>query len=145
MSPITLKISTEADADFVNTLTYETMHSYVERIWTDQSDLDHYYHLNKFDAANTKIIMCGERRVGRFSVKREKTRFYIDSIHLLPEFQGNGIASRLIQDVIAEGIAMGLPVELTVLETNPAKQLYERLGFRSYKQENHRFYMRHLK
>ena len=50
-------------------------------------------------------------------------------MELLPSFQHRGIGTSIIHDVIARARAAHLPVTLTVLKENPAKTLYERLGF----------------
>ncbi|AIJ25384.1 GNAT family N-acetyltransferase [Amycolatopsis methanolica] len=50
---------------------------------------------------------------------------------LLPEFQGRGVGSRLITDLIADADRRGLAVELDVLAVNTrAYEPYRRLGFR---------------
>jgi len=34
------------------------------------------------------------------------------------------------------------PLELVLLKVNPARRLYDRLGFRAYKEDANRYYMR---
>lgn len=51
---------------------------------------------------------------------------------LLPEFQGRGIGTKLIQAVMGEAAGLGLPLRLQVLKANRARRLYERLGFHVY-------------
>lgn len=50
-------------------------------------------------------------------------------IALLPPWQGKGIGSSLLDDIIAEANAAGVPVTLHVERWNRAVKLYERLGF----------------
>ena len=50
-------------------------------------------------------------------------------IALLPQWQGRGIGSSLLEDVIAEADRAGVPVTLHVERWNRAVKLYERLGF----------------
>ena len=52
-------------------------------------------------------------------------------IALLPDHRGRGIGARLLRDVLHEATAAGLPVRLSVERSNPARSLYERLGFRT--------------
>ena len=48
------------------------------------------------------------------------------------QYQGRGIGTALIGDLLAEANEGGVPVRLRVLRTDrPASRLYERLGFRS--------------
>ena len=48
---------------------------------------------------------------------------------LLPEARGRGIGARLIRRLMEECAAAGRRLTLQVLVTNPAKRLYQRLGF----------------
>ena len=57
--------------------------------------------------------------------------YYIDSLAVLPEYRGRGIARQLMQAQIAHGHSLGLPSTLLVDPDNPpALRLYESLGFR---------------
>lgn len=48
---------------------------------------------------------------------------------IVPEQQGHGIGAALIGDVLAEAARAGVATRLQVLRVNPARRLYERLGF----------------
>jgi ribosomal protein S18 acetylase RimI-like enzyme len=62
--------------------------------------------------------------------------FYIDdrspvvSIAVRDGTRGKGVGETLLRALIDEATARGLRLALDVRETNPAKRLYERLGFR---------------
>jgi len=50
-------------------------------------------------------------------------------IALLPEHRGNGVGTRLLDDLLDEGDAGAKSVTIHVERMNPALRLYERLGF----------------
>jgi GNAT superfamily N-acetyltransferase len=53
------------------------------------------------------------------------------SIGVLPEARGRGVGGRLLRALIEQALARELPgLSLSVEPDNPAKRLYERLGFR---------------
>ncbi len=54
----------------------------------------------------------------------------LGTIILLPELRGRGIGLCLIEKILERGRQTGRPVVLQVLRLNPARRLYERLGFR---------------
>jgi ribosomal protein S18 acetylase RimI-like enzyme len=53
----------------------------------------------------------------------------LDSIYLAPQQQRRGVGTILIQRLIAEADRSGMLVRLSTAKINPARQLYERLGF----------------
>ena len=56
-------------------------------------------------------------------------RWYLMQIQVSPEFQGGGIGRTVITRLIKQAEEDGLSVVLSVLKNNPAKVLYERIGF----------------
>lgn len=80
-----------------------------------------------FDCA--KILTDHDQPVGLLKVKRTAQEWEIIQIQLSPQLQGKGIGRAVLQGVIADATAAGVSLRLSVLKANPAKQLYERLGF----------------
>jgi ribosomal protein S18 acetylase RimI-like enzyme len=52
------------------------------------------------------------------------------SIGVKPDARGEGIGEKLMRAVIGEAARRGLGLNLSVRSENPARRLYERLGFR---------------
>jgi ribosomal protein S18 acetylase RimI-like enzyme len=69
-------------------------------------------------------------------ISAEDNPFHIDdrspvvTIAVREGARGNGVGASLMRALIAEAAARGLRLSLDVRETNPARRLYERLGFR---------------
>lgn len=139
---ITLRRSIESDRGFVNGLTRRVMRKYVEATWMKTEDREHYYLLNQFDQPVTKIIQCDGEDIGRITVIYSKDRMVLDGIHIVEAFQGKGIGEHLIKRIIDKANERQLPLELILLKENPAKKLYERVGFFVYKEDVDRYYMR---
>ena len=53
----------------------------------------------------------------------------LPAIAISPEMQGQGLGAGLLRDLFATAAGHGLPIRLQVLRFNPARHLYERLGF----------------
>jgi len=62
-------------------------------------------------------------------VERRAALMRIIDIALLPQFRGAGVGTRLLRDLLEEAAAQGATVALHVECHNPARRLYERLGF----------------
>jgi ribosomal protein S18 acetylase RimI-like enzyme len=82
-----------------------------------------------YPAADFRIIEVDGVPAGRFYVNRGTEEIWLVDIALLPEYRRGGIGAALIRGLLAEGKAAGLPVTLHVEVFNPARRLYERLGF----------------
>jgi len=76
------------------------------------------------------MIEDGGRPIGRLLLHRTAEEIRIIDISLMPEHRGKGIGTKLLRDVIVEGAATNRKVSIHVEHFNPAKRLYERLGFR---------------
>ena len=57
-------------------------------------------------------------------------------------FQGRGIGTQVMKQLIGEAATAGQAVCLDVVKINRALRLYERLGFRITGEEERKFYMR---
>jgi ribosomal protein S18 acetylase RimI-like enzyme len=78
---------------------------------------------------DAQIICEGGRRIGLFKAYRDGDAWLLSQIQLEPDCQGRGIGERLIRAFLAHPDRERLPVRLHVLDGNPARRLYERLGF----------------
>ena len=138
---ITLRESTDADGDFVNTLTRSVMKSYVEATWSSAIDRERYYFKNRFQQPNTNIIQCNGNAIGRITIRYLADRVIIDGIHIVDAFQGQGIGRSLMTQIIEAANKKDMPVELILLKSNPVKKLYDALGFHLYKEDLYHYYM----
>ena len=75
------------------------------------------------------MIVSGGQPAGRLYVARWEDEIRIVDIALLPEFRGRGLGSALLADLMAEADAAGKPLSIHVETNNPARSLYDRLGF----------------
>lgn len=126
-----LRAATEQDYPWLWALKRLTMQPYVEQTWGgwDEAAQESFFR-EHFVPANMRVIICEERDVGLLHVERESAAVFLANIQILPEFQCRGLGTAVVQQVLADAEASGLPVRLQVLKTNSdARRLYERLGF----------------
>lgn len=76
-----------------------------------------------------QIIVEDHGPIGRIMTANAAEAIQLVDVSLLPGFQGMGIGTQLIRELQNEASESKLPVRLHVQCTNPALQLYERLGF----------------
>ena len=82
-----------------------------------------------FEPGRLQVVLRGGEDIGVLSVEDRADHVFLRSIEVLPGWQGRAIGTSIIWDVVADARARNLPVRLQVLKVNPARALYERLGF----------------
>jgi GNAT superfamily N-acetyltransferase len=126
---ISLRPATDDDYDFLWRLHCAAMRPYVEKTWGwDKQWQAEYFH-NHFDPTTRQIIEGDGGPIGCILVERREDRIFLAAIEIAPDYQGRDIGTELIQSLCSESDGRGVPVELQVLKVNPARCLYERLGF----------------
>jgi ribosomal protein S18 acetylase RimI-like enzyme len=99
------------------------------RTWGWDEDWQAAHFCENFDLSGKRIIQQAWTDIGCLAVHDEEDHIFLSYIALTPAFQGIGIGSRLIEEVLLQARSKEIPVTLKVLKSNPAKTLYERLGF----------------
>jgi GNAT superfamily N-acetyltransferase len=87
-----------------------------------------FYHEHYADARFDLILQDGAP-IGRFYVARWPEKVHILDIALLPPYRNAGIGTGLLRTLLAEAAATGKRASIHVERFNPARRLYERLGF----------------
>ena len=77
----------------------------------------------------TQVIEADGERAGILRVERSPDFIDLKQVFILAPFQRRGIGAKIILGLIEEARTKGLPIKLRVLTINPARELYERLGF----------------
>jgi ribosomal protein S18 acetylase RimI-like enzyme len=75
------------------------------------------------------VVLIDGVPAGSIEVDRSELGIRLIDIALLPGFRGRGVGGQLLGDLQAEAAARQVPVVLTVEVDNPARRLYDRVGF----------------
>lgn len=95
-----------------------------------QFKLQHQHYLMHYAEAEFLVIEHENTVQGRYYLLRTAPEYLIIDISLLSERRGQGIGRALIEASQQEAEALGLGMQLQVLEYNVrARKLYEKLGF----------------
>jgi ribosomal protein S18 acetylase RimI-like enzyme len=82
-----------------------------------------------YPEAQHSLILLNDVPIGRQMIDRGESVFTLVDIALLPAHRSAGIGTLLIEGLLAEAASAGKCVTLSVWYSNPAKNLYERMGF----------------
>ncbi|WIT13911.1 GNAT family N-acetyltransferase [Paucibacter sediminis] len=96
-----------------------------------QFEAQQRYYAEQYPRALCQIIELDHQPVGRLWVDRRPHTLHVLDISLLEAARGRGVGGHCLRALIAEAEAQGLQVSIYVELQNPARRLYERLGFRA--------------
>jgi ribosomal protein S18 acetylase RimI-like enzyme len=138
----TLRQAREDDFEFLYNLKVTCLKEYVAATygWDDEYQLQLF--TKRFDPSEIQIIVVDDHDVGHLSVEDSDDELYIAGIYLLPAWQNQGLGTSVIEDVLSTAAGREKGGWLQVLRVNPARHLYERLGFQIFEETNTHFKMR---
>jgi len=87
------------------------------------------YYREHYHPATFEVVEVDGEPVGRLYVVRWEDEIRIIDIALLPEHRGRGVGTSVIRALLDEAAASGKRLSIHVEKHNPARRLYERLGF----------------
>ena len=135
-----VRSATAADVPFLLELRRQTMTPHQLASGAEASERERQERVRyRFECA--QVLELAGRPVGTLKVTRDGHDWHLVQIQIVPDLQSQGIATRLIEQLIAEARAAGARLRLNVLRANPARRLYERLGFRVTGEGEHDFVM----
>jgi len=141
---IALRAATEADYAWLYHLHELTMRDVIERTWIWDDVWQRQDFARRVRDYLAFVIEHEDRDIGGLVVETRPDSTHIHEVQILPVFQGRGVGSAVIQQVIAEAARRGVPVTLSVaLANSRARRLYERLGFQVIDKQPPLVRMRH--
>ncbi|WP_144777050.1 GNAT family N-acetyltransferase [Marinobacter maritimus] len=89
-----------------------------------------------------QIIEKGSDRVGVVILEQLEDCDWLHEIQICPNYQGQGLGTTLLRDLLADARTRGVPLRLKVLHANQdAKRLYARMGFQEIERLANHFLM----
>ena len=139
LGAITLRPGTDSDYDFLRRLYHSTREEEMKLFpfedaqkaaFLDQQFAAQFEHYGiHYPTCERNIVEKDGQPIGRLWVDEWNKEIRLVDIALMPEYRGSGIGTALVRDVLARGATAGKPVTIHVENFNPARHLYDRLGF----------------
>ncbi len=139
MPPLTLRPTTPEDTAFLLAVYASTREAELAATgWSDeqktafcamQFQAQDAHYRQHYPTAQYFVIEAEKVPAGRLYVDHWEKEIRIMDIALLPEFRGKGIGTHLVSDLQQEAQTASKMLSIHVEAFNPAKRLYERLGF----------------
>jgi ribosomal protein S18 acetylase RimI-like enzyme len=109
--------------------------------WTDEQKnmflrqqfmAQHNYYQHTFTQSNFWIIEQHKIPIGRLYFDTEQSDYFkIIDISILAKHRGKGIGEGILRDILSVASAKNKVVRIHVENHNPAKRLYEKIGFKT--------------
>lgn len=140
--PIDLRPAQAADLAFCRRITHDTMRWIVEQLfaWDETQQIEKF--ARQWNIDEVRIITVAAEDAGWLQTAPVEDAVFLKQIYLDRPFRRQGVGTRVMQIIIDEARRDGKAVILGVIKINPARHLYERLGFRATGEDEYKFYMR---
>lgn len=94
-----------------------------------QHEAQHHHYSKFYPEAERLIVERDDQAIGRLYLSEWERELRIVDVALVPASRGTGIGGAILRDIQDMAAALGKAVSIHVEKNNPARRLYERLGF----------------
>jgi len=122
--------ATPEDFDFARDVKLEGLRPYIEKLWGWNDEVEERQFRENFDPATATIISSEHGSVGYYELVDRGFELFLAGLYIDARFRGRGLGTAVLRELLAIARARQLPLSLRVLKPNPARRLYQRLGFR---------------
>lgn len=127
---VTLRPATIEDLKPLFAIHRAAMRGYVELTYGPWNDpWQAAFFRDHFDTSVRQVVLAQGEVAGFLDLVPRDDDLYVSELVIDPVCQRRGIGTHLLRETQASAAAKGMPVRLQVLRVNPARALYERLGF----------------
>lgn len=138
-----LRPCTDHDYAFCWQAKKSAMGPHIESHWGWDETFQESVHRQRWQERPWSLILLDGMPIGTLSIyDRTSVSVRFGEFYLLPEWQRQGIGSRVLADFLASCDADGLTVELEYLKWNPVGSLYRRHGFTTCGETEHHYHLR---
>ena len=130
------------DFDYCARLYFEGMDSVIEELNLSM-DAQVTGFRQRWDVGQVRIITLDGTDIGWLQSFVKDDALFLGQLFVDAALRRQGIGSEVVKGLIEEAATAGQALTLGVVKINPARRLYERLGFRTTQEDERKFYMRH--
>ena len=119
-----------ADRDWLWATKTRCLRAYIEQTY---GPWDEEIQRARFDTTfipeEIHIVSLDGRDAGYIAARQDSDVIHLFNLMIAPEFQNRGLGTAVLQNLLALAQERRKPVRLQVMKVNPARRLYERMGF----------------
>jgi ribosomal protein S18 acetylase RimI-like enzyme len=95
----------------------------------------------QWDVTDVRIIMRDGADIGWLQSTAREGALFLGQLFVDRRFQRRSFGTEVMHRLISEANEAGQPLRLEVVKINPAKRLYDRLGFRTTGEDDRKYHM----
>lgn len=137
-----LRPAREDDREFIFDTYKATLQQHVEWAWGWNEEFQRNGFWRHHPFHEFQVVSIDNKNAGGIHIEIQESLHFVRLIFLLPEFYGLGVGSALLLREAARARESGKYLDLKVVKSNPAKSLYDRLGFAVVAQDDATYHMR---
>jgi GNAT superfamily N-acetyltransferase len=136
-----LRPAQPADRAFCERLYFEGMGWIIEALQLDVAKHRESFPI-QWRSEQVRVITVSGKDVGWLQIAQTNDAIFLGQFYLTGVFQGKGIGTEVLRMLIEESELSAKAITLGVVKINPARRLYERMGFVVTREDQHKVYMR---
>lgn len=140
-APIELRPACGHDFEYCRRLYFDGMGWIIKQLHLDRIAQETGFR-QQWNTAQVRIIVFDGSDVGWVQTATQDDELLLAQMFVETRFQRKGIGTQVLKRLISEATAFNLAVRVNVVRINPARRLYERLGFRVTHEDDRKFYMK---
>lgn len=120
----------------------KTMQDYIDAAWGWEELLQKEGFTTSLPARNFTILELDRQSIACMHLSSKSDHYFLDMILVEPAYQRRGFGSKLFDIAREQARKAELPIQLSVLKTNPAVRFHEHIGFAVIDEDDHSYKMR---
>lgn len=141
MNQITLRPALAEDFAFCKALYFDGMAEIIAELGLDEGRQVQTF-MQQWVVREVRIIALGGEDIGWLQTAPDGAAVYLGQLFIDRRHQRKGIGQAVIEIVASDAASEGKAVTLGVVKINPARRLYERLGFEMTREDEVKVHMR---
>ena len=137
---VALRPALPQDFEYRRSLYFAEMNWIIKELPLDQAAQEIGFQ-QQWDPTQVRLIAVDGADVGWLQTITQASELFIAQMLVERRFQRKGIGTEVIKRLIGEATQLNHTIRLNVVKMNPARRLYERLGFRITHEDDRKFYM----
>lgn len=138
---IALRPALDHDFDYCKRLYFNEMQWIIEELRLERVSQETSFQ-QQWNLAQVRIIVFDGSDIGWIQTMTQEDELFIAQMFVDRPFQRKGVGTEVMKRLIVEAAQSHQAMRLNVVKINPARHLYERLGFHVTHEDDRKFYMK---